>query len=532
VGKDTKTNQERVKLMTYLKHDKSFVYFKSNAVDAMRLGAASVGSIRGWKLPLNPYTLKELKNHTKSHIVNDLLGRQVAKHNFMRSLKERIAPKLGDLRPYQAVDVGIIQNHPRLAIFNEQRTGKTPTILTALQNYEGGIVVCPASLKLNWLKEAKRWAKTEYIVITGTKAKRKKLYETSGKANIIIGYETLRTDIDDILKRYSKFSFLIVDEAHRLRNYKTKQSMAVLKIGNLADKVYPMTGTPAVNHPADVFGILKLLNPHKYRAYWQFIERYFVNYDTPFGRKVGEIKKDRENEFNNLLYDHSLQRKRRDVMAWVPKVTHRTIELEPTSKQNGLTREVVRKNTLLGNEIPNAITKLTRLRQICVDPMYFGVNTQSPKIKFILDYLEDNPEETVIVFSTMTGALNRLHSQIDGAMILTGRQTTAGKQFAVDQIQNGKSRILLANIKAGGTGFTLDKADTIIFLDKSYTPDENQQAADRFIPVDPKATYGAKQVITLLVNGSVEPKIEVLLDKKINIISYVNDYGLKGILDL
>ena len=518
--------------MTYLKHDNNFIYFKGLEHEAAKLGATFVGSIRAYKLPMNPYTLKELQNHINSHILNDLLGKQVAKHNFMRSLKERVAPKLGDLRPYQAVDVGILQNHPRLAIFNEQRTGKTPTILTALQNYEGGMVVCPASLKLNWLKEAKRWAKTNYIVISGTKTKRRKLYETSGKANIIIGYETLRTDIDDILRKYRNFSFLVVDEAHRLRNYKTKQSQAVLKIGNRSERIYPMTGTPAVNHPADVFGILKLMNPIRYRAYWQFVDRYFANYDTPFGRKIGEIRKDRENEFNNLLYDHSLQRKRRDVMAWVPKVTHRTIELEPTSKQNGLTREVIRKNTLLGNEIPNAITKLTRLRQICVDPMYFGVNTQSPKIKFILDYIEDNPEETIIVFSTMTGALHRLHSQIDGAMILTGRQTTEGKQFAVDQIQSGKSRVLLANIKAGGTGFTLDKADTIIFLDKSYTPDENQQAGDRFIPVDPDAIYGAKQIITLLVNGSVEPKIEVLLDRKINIISYVNDYGLKGILDL
>ena len=518
--------------MEYIKHDNNFIHFTAKPEEAVELGAAYVASTRSWKLPLNPYTLKELKNHIISHTIDDLLGKQVAKHNFMRSLKERVAPKLGDLRPYQAVDVGIIQHHPRLAIFNEQRTGKTPTILTALQNYEGGMVVCPASLKLNWLKEAKRWAKKPYIVITGTKAKRKKLYETSGRANIIIGYETLRTDIDDILRKYRNFSFLVVDEAHRLRNYKTKQSQAVLKIGGISEKIYPMTGTPAVNHPADVFGILKLLHPHKFRAYWQFVERYFGFYETPFGRKIATIKEDRKEEFNNLLYNHSLQRKRRDVMAWVPKVTHRTIEIEPTSKQNGLTREVVRKNTLLGNEIPNAITKLTRLRQICVDPMYFGVNTQSPKIKFILDYLEDNPEETVIVFSTMTGALHRLHSQIEGAMILTGRQTTAGKQFAVDQIQSGKSRVLLANIKAGGTGFTLDKADTIIFLDKSYTPDENQQAADRFIPVDPKATYGAKQVITLLVNGSVEPKIEVLLDKKINIISYVNDYGLKGILDL
>ena len=518
--------------MEYIKHDLDFVYFKAKPEEAVVLDAAYVASTRSWKLPLNPYTLKELKNHIISHTIDDLLGKQVAKHNFMRSLKERVAPKLGDLRPYQAVDVGIIQHHPRLAIFNEQRTGKTPTILTALQNYEGGMVVCPASLKLNWLKEAKRWAKKPYIVITGTKTKRKKLYETSGRANIIIGYETLRTDIDDILRKYRNFSFLVVDEAHRLRNYKTKQSQALIKIAGRSEKVYPMTGTPAVNHPADVFGILKIMFLNKYKSYWQFVERYFAVIDGPFGKKLGGIKKKREAEFNNLLYDHSLQRKRRDVMAWVPKVTHRTIEIEPSRKQVALFKEIIRKNTLRGEEIPNAITKLTRLRQVCVDPMYFGIDHMSPKVKFILDYIEDNPNETVIVFSTMTGALIRLHGLLPDAVILTGQQTTHGKQFAVDKIQRGDSRILLANIKAGGTGFTLDKADTIIFLDKSYTPDENDQAGDRFIPTNPRATYGAKQIITLLVNGSVEPKIEVLLRKKINIISYVNDYGLKGILDL
>ena len=516
--------------MTFSTNDDNFIYFKGTQAEGSRVGADYLPTRKLFRLPLNPYTLNDLKGYVNTDKLNALIGVEIAKHNFMRNLKESIAPKLGDLRPYQAVDVQILRNHPVLAIFNEQRTGKTPTILTSLQNYTGGIVVCPASLKLNWLKEAKRWAKTDYIVISGTKTKRKKLYETSGKANIIISYETLRTDIDDILRKYKKFSFLVVDEAHRLRNYKTKQSKALLKIRKICEKVYPMTGTPAVNHPSDVYGLLRLMYPKKYGSYWSFINRYFISYDTPFGTKITDLKEDRKIEFNNLLYDHSLQRKRRDVMAWVPKVTHRTIEIEPTSKQNGLTREVVNKNTLLGNEIPNAITKLTRLRQICVDPMYFGVNAQSPKIKFILEYIEDNPEETVIIFSTMTGALHRLHSQIDGAMILTGRQTTEGKQFAVDQIQNGKSKVLLANIKAGGTGFTLDKADTIIFLDKSYTPDENQQAADRFIPVDPKATYGAKQVITLLVNGSVEPKIEVLLEQKIDIISYVNDYGLKGIL--
>ena len=131
----------------------------------------------------------------------------------------------------------------------------------------------------------------------------------------------------------------------------------------------------------------------------------------------------------------------------------------------------------------------------------------------------------------MTAALKRLHTLIPDAVILTGEQTNEEKEHAVKAIQTGKSRVLLANIKAGGTGFTLDKADTIIFLDKSYTPDENDQAADRIVPTNPEATYGAKQIITLLVNGSVEPKIEDMLKEKINIIQYVNHYGLSRILD-
>jgi SNF2 family DNA or RNA helicase len=191
--------------------------------------------------------------------------------------------------------------------------------------------------------------------------------------------------------------------------------------------------------------------------------------------------------------------------------------------------EIIKKNMIMGEDIPNAITKLTRLRQVCVDPNYFGVDAPTPKIEFIMQYLEDN-DESVIIFSTMTQTLKRLYKAIPGSVILTGEQTTKEKQFAVSQIQDGHSRVLLANIRAGGMGFTIDKADTIIFLDKSYTPDENDQASDRFIPTNPQATYGAKQIISLVVKGSVEPKIEQMLEDKIDIIKYVNDYGIDAFL--
>jgi SNF2 family DNA or RNA helicase len=516
--------------ISFASHDADFVYFRTTPTIAAKLSAVYLPTIRMWKVPITKTAVKELLTYHNHPTLKKLGQKLEDDFDKMEVLRNHTTVSYDRLRPYQAVDVNIIKENPVLAIFNEQRTGKTPTILTALDHLSTGIIVCPSSLKLNWFNEANKWSKQKFVIVHGTKKKRQALYDNRTTETLIISYETLRSDIENIMK-LKKFNYLVVDEAHRLRNYNTKQSKALFKLRKLTDRVHPMTGTPAVNHPSDVYGILRLLHPVKYRSYWQFVERYFAVIDTYFGKELGTIRKDREQEFHNLMYMESLQRKRREVMQWVPKVDFHTIELEPSAKQLTLFKEIIRKSTVNGEPIPNAITKLTRLRQVCVDPMYFGVETKTPKQAFIMDYLEDNPEP-VIIFSTMTQTLNRLKAIIPDSVLLTGEQSTVEKQWAVDQIQSGQARVLLANIRAGGVGFTLDKVDTIIFLDKSYTPDENQQAADRIVPTDPSKEYGAKQVITLVVNGSVEPKIEEMLDKKIDIIKYVNDYGIEGLFSI
>ena len=531
MGKDTKTNEKRVKLMTYSKHDDNFIYFKGTQTEGAALGADYIPLKKIYRLPRNKNTLQELYKNTGSYTVNGLLQEELKKATLVERLKEsKQSVKTSKLREYQQIDAAVVRQFPVLAIFNEQRTGKTPTILDALKNEVKGLIVCPASLKLNWKREHNIWVGKDAVVISGTKQRRLRTYKSLGDNTMIISYETLRADIEDILKIFKHFGYLVVDEAHRLRNHKTKQSKALYKIRKLCKRVYPMTGTPAVNHSADVFGILKLMFPRKYAGYWNFVGRYFTVVDGYFGKEVLGLRKERMKEFNDLLFLNSIQRKRAEVMAWIPKITHKTIELEPTSKQKTTFKQIISKNTLNDEIIDNPLTKLLRLRQVSVDPEYVGITSAKPKFDFVLDYLNDN-DESIVVFSTMTGALKRLHKLIPDAVILTGEQTNEEKEHAVKAIQTGKSRVLLANIKAGGTGFTLDKADTIIFLDKSYTPDENDQAADRIVPTNPEATYGAKQIITLLVNGSVEPKIEDMLKEKINIIQYVNHYGLSRILD-
>ena len=512
-------------------HDKDFIYFKGSRTQAAALGGEFVKSKEAYKVPVNLEVVLDLEKYYNIDILKDLKEKLLGYRAWTRLVKNNTPESADDrLRDYQAVDANFLKARSVAAVFNEQRTGKTPTTLIAVKDkLKKGIIVCPAGLKLNWQREIKVWLGKESVVIKGTPKVRKGLYEAFNRSTygiLIVSYETLRADFGTLFPP-KHYDVLIVDEAHRLRNFKTKQSKALYHASLFAANIYALTGTPAVNHPSDVYGILKLLRPTKYKSYWQFIERYFGSVDGYFGKEILDIRKDRLDEFTNMLNDISVNRKRKDVMTWIPKITNRTIPLEFDTKQERHYKRAL-KEFLYGLEgdekdIPNTLAQLTRLRQICVDPHLLELDGASPKTDFIKEFLDDNTG-SVIIFSSFTSYLNHLATVVDGAALLTGEQTQAEKQAAIDAFQRGERRVLLANIRAGGVGFTLDRADTIIFADRSYNPVDNEQAADRFVPTNPDVEYGAKEIIDLTIKNSIEEGINKLLAEKKNIISYVNTY--------
>ena len=514
-------------------HDINFIYFRTSATNANKLGGEYVKSKEAYKVPINLEAINELGNYFDLTPVAVLKKKLEDYRKWVTELKSEdhnVSYKDDRLRPYQAVDAEFLRKRNHAAVFNEQRTGKTPTILVSVKDkMKKGIIVCPAGLKLNWQREVKVWLEKEAVVITGTPTVRKRLYEAFNRNTygiIVIGYETLRQDMGTLFTP-KPFDVLITDEVHRVRNYKTKQSKALYHLSLAAESVYALTGTPAVNHPSDVYGILKLLRPKKYSSYWQFIDRYFGVEEGYFGKQILGVKKDRLNEFTQMLNDISVNRKRKDVMAWIPKITERKIELEMNTKQERHYKKAL-KEFLYGLEgdekdIPNTLAQLTRLRQICVDPSLLELDAVSEKTEFIKEFLDDNTG-SVIIFSSFTSYLNHLASVVDGAALLTGEQSAEEKEEAVRSFQRGDRRVLLANIRAGGVGFTLDRADTVIFMDRSYNPVDNEQAADRFVPTDPNKEYGAKEIIDIVMKNSVEEGINRLLKEKQNVISYVNTY--------
>lgn len=512
-------------------YDKDYIYFKGSRTQAAALGGEYVKSKDAYKVPINLEVVLELEKYYNIDMLKELKQKLVGYRAWTRLVKNNTPESADDrLRDYQAIDANFLKARSHAAVFNEQRTGKTPTTLIAVKDkLKKGVIVCPAGLKLNWQREIKVWLGKESTVIRGTPKVRKGLYEAFNSSTygiLIVSYETLRADFGTLFNP-THFDVLIVDEAHRLRNFKTKQSRALYHFSLFASNVYALTGTPAVNHPSDVFGILKLLRPTKYKSYWQFIDRYFGSVDGYFGKEILDIRKDRLNEFTQMLNDMSVNRKRKDVMAWIPKITQRTIELEFDTKQERHYKRAL-KEFLYGLEgdekdIPNTLAQLTRLRQICVDPHLLELDGASPKTDFIKEFLDDNTG-SVIIFSSFTSYLNHLASVVDGAVLLTGEQSQSEKQEAIDAFQRGSRRVLLANIRAGGVGFTLDRADTIIFADRSYNPVDNEQAADRFVPTNPNVEYGAKEIIDLTIKNSIEEGINKLLADKQNIIAYVNTY--------
>ena len=514
-------------------YDKSFIYFEASRRVGSLLGAHFIQSRKLWRVPISLEAVDELDHNGVLDDLREGLTKYRRDIDYIRNHKTITYDRL---RPYQAVDAEFLKFRNAAGVFNEQRTGKTPTVLSAVKDKSKIIVVCPAGLKINWTNESAIWAEKMSMYITGSKVKRLRDYRDFGsnwdEGVLVLSYETLRNDIDEILKNIKHFDALIVDEAHRLRNYRTKQSQAIYRIGKVASKVYALTGTPAVNHPSDVFGILRLLNPSKYPSYWQFIDRYFVSNEGMWGREVLGLRKDREKEFTNMLNDISTQRKRKDVMSWIPEVTRLTIPLELVGKQATHYKRALKEFMYGEQEIPTVLAQLTRLRQICDDPALLELDGRSAKTEFIKEYINDNPDTSIIIFSSFTSYLKRLASQLEGSVLLTGEQSQAEKQAAVDAIQSGRAKVLLGNIKAAGVGFTLDSVDTIIFADRSYNPVDNDQAADRFIPTRTDKEYGAKEIIDLVMEDSIEIGINKLLDSKQNIIQYVNSYIDNLMVDL
>lgn len=451
------------------------------------------------------------------------------------------------LRPYQVEDLQFLALRKNGGCFNEQRTGKTPTsIRTMLEKGCNKIlVISPASMVYQWQTECVRWSNLPALVVDGTASRRERTISTWSSGFLIISYECLRRttrtndkkatieitgDIDSILK-HTDIDGVILDEAHRIKNRKSKQAEALFELAKKIPNKLALTGTPAPGKPMEIFSILHWLYPTIFSSYWRFIDYYFIkttkyNSQREFVDIVGFQSKEKEKELQEFLDVIATQRLRASVMPWLPEKDRQEVLLECNDKQKEYLKELKENFEIEGTDINAAtiLTMLLRTRQICLGPAVLGLKGKSPKVDWIKQYLKDYPEKNVIIFSMFTEWLEYLGKELGVSDMITGKQTKKQKEELKLKFQDGKIKVLLINIMAGNVGLTLDNADVTIFTDQYPPVGMMQQAEDRFVATTQEKLNHDHTIYKLIMKDTYEEAIQKLLEHNAEEVDVVNNF--------
>jgi SNF2 family DNA or RNA helicase len=494
--------------------------------------------------PCTELLMRKIK--IKEEIIKQVLDKQ---SSIKHELKEET---IKDLRPYQIDDVKFIAARKNCACFNEQRTGKTPTALRSLleRNINKFLIIAPASTIYTWANEVKRWNKQDCLVVDGAATRRKNIIESWKTGGLVISYECLREvtrynekkheytisgDLYYIKKHLTTIEACILDEAHRIKNHKSKQAQALFSLSGIPIKI-ALTGTPAPNKQYEIYSILHWLFPNIFSGYWRFIDYYFLQ-ETRWNAngeytEIAGFKKDKDIELQQFLNTISTRRLRKSIMEWLPDKERIDIKLECTKEQKEYMLEM-RENFEINNAdvtAVNVLDVLIKTRQLCLAPKVLELKGESPKINWIKQYIKDYPEEKILIFSNFTKWLKLLAKEIGCNNLIIGETTKAKREQLKNAFQNGTINILLLNIKAAKEGITLDTASTTIFTDKYPPVGDIQQAEDRFVATTKDKKDTGHTIISLIMKDTYEENIEKLLADNASDIDIINNYinYLKG----
>lgn len=446
------------------------------------------------------------------------------------------------LRPYQIEDVTFLKNKCRCALFNEPRTGKSPTAIAWIKyrSTRNNIIVCPASAIPGWEFELSQWWDTTKVyVCAGSKAQKDKAVQEyiNCKAikTLIISYDSLKTTanregyVDKLIR--SGIDGAIIDEAHRLRGRTTATATAVFRLTRHITNVIALTGTPAFGKPEDIYAILHLLFPASYKSYWNWVDEWcdvYLGYNNNADREfkiVNGIKPKKKQELINTLNTFSTIRKRKDVMPWLPCTTKLQVALPLSTKQKYYLTELDKWFKVEDVVTKGVLDRLIRYRQICDSPELLGLDTKSPKTEWIKQYLKDYPEESVIIFSNFTEYLKLLKRDLPGSEMIIGSTSIKKRGELCRAFQNGEIKVLLINIQAGREALTLDRADTTIFTDKYPPIGAIEQAEARFLATTEEQAHRGHKIVELMMSNSYDREIYRMLNHRAKEVDIINNYN-------
>ena len=432
-------------------------------------------------------------------------------------------PKGLSLMEFQKEGVGFIESrNGNVIVGDEMGTGKTITVLTYISNHPEltpVVIVVPATLKYNWKKEADKWLLTKRDIQILESKKTKKLKKSSDI--IIINYDIVHAWRKEIANINPKV--LILDECHAIKTSTTKRTKGVKHIAKKAKHIIPMSGTPAINRPAELYNSIKLVEPELFGSFQSYAQRYCDAYFNGYGweYKGGSNLE----ELYDILSNIMIRRKKEDVIKDLPEKRRTFVSLDLTNisdynKAENDFIEWVRENK--GKRAADRASSAEKLVKVGTLRLLAVRGALANSIQWIKNFLADYDGKLVVfavhkeIISALMEEFGDIAVKIDGSV-----PTGEVRQTIVEKFQNDKNiRLFVGNIKAAGVGITLTASSNIVFLELPWTPGELEQAEDRCHRMGQK---NAVNIWYLLAENTIEMELAKMIDSKRNILSQVLD---------
>ncbi|WP_370861408.1 DEAD/DEAH box helicase [Parabacteroides faecis] len=349
------------------------------------------------------------------------------------------------------------------------------------------LVICPASLKINWQREWKKFTGKDAIILDDRNKNNWYRYYEMGCCDVFItNYESLKKffveDFAGGVTRSIKlkpvanlFKCIIIDESHRCKSSKTQQSKICYKLCQGKEYRFLLTGTPSINGPGDLIQQLKIMNRLDDFGGYKSFEANFMG--GP--RQASNLEMLNWRLWNTCFF----RREKAKVLDQLPDKMRQVVNVDITNRKEYLDAE----HDLIGYlaayenaddeklrraERGKVMVQMQKLRQIAARGKI------SAAVEFIQDIIDSG--EKLIVFAFLKEVVQEIKKVFPNAVTIVGDNTSQERQDAVDRFQNDpKCQLIICNYKSAGVGLTLTASSRVAFVEFPWTFADCEQAEDR-----------------------------------------------------
>ena len=426
---------------------------------------------------------------------------------------------------HQEEGIEFLLKNPKCVLADDMGLGKTyQSIVAALEcEAERVLIVCPASLKINWMREVqnfcddvsiisgKHWDPSRFTIINYDILKNFHTIEERGKT-----YEDweLRREIVEFNP-----DLIILDEAHFIKNHKSIRGKILKDLSKrfTPDRIWLLTGTPIANRPMDYYNLLSIIDSPVARNWVHYARTYCEGMRFKKGGRYIWVTKGASNleELNDKTKRTILRRKKEEVLDLPDKlITPVYLELQNVDGYKNVWGEYLKQRKIDGKKGNPArdLVEMTLLRT------FIAMETLPYTIEKTEEAIELNKK--TIIFCNFNDEMDELIRYFgEKCVCVRGGMNDNQKQFAVDRFQeDDKCMVFIGQIKAAGVGLTLTSAEIVIMNSLDWVPGNHEQAEDRAYRIGQNKTVN---IYYMLIDDTIDTLVWDILNEKKKVIGTI-----------